>query len=195
MAELFSKMKQGSMMTSILCIVFGVLFCIWPGSILTILCRIVGAALLIMGVVLLVMAWRINEILGRSVRLVPGVVCLVLGIWILLRPGTFLVLIPILIGILLVYHGIKDFIFCVEVKRGSDAKWWIGLVFAVLTLLLGLLLIFRAWKALEIGMIVVGIVLIYDGICGVWLNRKASKTAKSFGSAGDDVIDVDYKEE
>ena len=45
-------------------------------------------------------------------------------------------------------------------------------------------------ETLEIGMIVVGIVLIYDGICGVWLNRKASKATRV-----DDVIDVDYKEE
>ena len=195
MSELFVKMRRGSVFTSILCIVIGVLFCVWPGNMLIILCRVVGAVLLIAGIVLLIMAWKTQDTLGRSVRILPGIVCLVLGIWILARPGAFLVLIPVLIGILLVYHGVKDLMFCLEVKKGPDTRWWFGLIFAVLTLALGFLLIFRAWRALEIGMIFVGIVLIYDGICGLWLNRKAAKAAGTFGGAQDDVIDVDYKEE
>ena len=33
------------MITSIICIVFGVMFCIWPGTILVTLCRIAGFVL------------------------------------------------------------------------------------------------------------------------------------------------------
>ena len=62
------------MITSIICIVFGVMFCIWPGTILVTLCRIAGFVLLAAGIVLLVQGIRIREMLGRSVRMLPAVV-------------------------------------------------------------------------------------------------------------------------
>lgn len=192
MSDLFMKIKKEALWTSVICIVFGVLFCVWPGATLIVLCRVVGAVLVIAGIVLLGMAIATHEMLGRAVRLIPGVVSLVIGIWIVSKPGTFIVLIPILIGVLLVYHGVKDFIFCMEVKKGQGARWWIGLIVAVLTIILGLLLVLHTWLAIKVGMVFVGIVLIYDGVSGLWLNGKASKTAKKYK---DTVIDVDYKEE
>ena len=98
MSDLFQKIKKESMITSIICIVFGVMFCIWPGTILVTLCRIAGFVLLAAGIVLLVQGIRIREMLGRSVRMLPAVVCVVIGIWILARPGVFVSLIPILIS-------------------------------------------------------------------------------------------------
>lgn len=193
MTELFMKIKRGSLWTSVLCIVFGILFCIWPGEMLLILCRLVGVVLTIAGIVLLGMALAVHEPMARSLRLIPGVICLVIGVWIIGKPGTFIVLIPILIGILLIYHGVKDVLFCLEVKKGEDSKWWFGLIFAIITLAVGLFLVCNSWFAVKVSMVFVGIVLIYDGVCGLWLNQKASKTAKNFRS--DDVIDVDYKEE
>ncbi len=192
MSDLFSKIKRESLWTSILCIAVGVMFCVWPGEILIMLCRIVGAILLIAGAVLIVAALAAHEKTGRFIRLIPGVICLVIGIWIVSKPGTFVVLIPILIGVLLIYHGIKDLIFCFEVKKGQGAGWWLGLIFAALTIVLGILLVLHTWLAIEIGMIFVGIVLIYDGVSGLWLNGKASRTAKKYK---DDMVDVEYKEE
>ncbi len=65
MSDLFQKIKKESMITSIICIVFGVMFCIWPGTILVTLCRIAGLVLLAAGIVLLVQGIRIREMLGR----------------------------------------------------------------------------------------------------------------------------------
>ena len=69
MSDLFQKIKKESMITSIICIVFGVMFCIWPGTILVTLCRIAGLVLLAAGIILLVQGIRIREMLGRSVRM------------------------------------------------------------------------------------------------------------------------------
>ena len=116
MSDLFQKIKKESMITSIICIVFGVMFCIWPGTILVTLCRIAGLVMLAAGIVLLVQGIRIREMLGRSVRMLPAVVCVVIGIWILARPGVFVSLIPILIGVMLAYHGFKD------LSRSEESK-------------------------------------------------------------------------
>ena len=68
MSDLFQKIKKESMITSIICIVFGVMFCIWPGTILVTLCRIAGLVLLAAGIVLLVQGIRIREMLGQIGR-------------------------------------------------------------------------------------------------------------------------------
>lgn len=180
-------------MVSILCIVIGVLFCIWPGTMLIILCRLVGAVLAIAGAVLMITALRLQEMMGRSVRLVPGLICLIIGLWVLARPGNFVVLIPIFTGILMLYHGIKDISFCLEVKRGTESGWAIGLLFAIATFLLGLFLIIYSWPAVKMAVVFGGIVLIYDGVSGLWLNHKASRSGGGYRK--DEPIDVDYKEE
>ena len=195
MSDLFQKIKKESMITSIICIVFGVMFCIWPGTILVTLCRIAGFVLLAAGIVLLIQGIRIREMLGRSVRMFPAVVCVVIGIWILARPGVFVSLIPILIGVMLAYHGLKDLVFCLEVKNASSPRWWIGLLVAIATIIIGVILMLHTWLALEIGMMAVGVILIYDGISGLWLNGRAGRAYKSCHNPEDDIIDVDYKEE
>ena len=195
MSDLFQKIKKESMITSIICIVFGVMFCIWPGTILVTLCRIAGFVLLAAGIVLLIQGIRIQEMLGRSVWLLPAVVCVVIGIWILARPGVFVSLIPILIGVMLAYHGVKDLIFSLEVKKGNSPRWWIGFLVAIATIIIGVILMLHTWLALEIGMMAVGIILIYDGISGLWLNGRAGRAYKNYHNPEDDIIDVDYKEE
>ena len=195
MSELFQKIKKESMITSIICIVFGVMFCIWPGTILVTLCRIAGFVLLVAGIVLLIQGIRIQEMLGRSVRLLPAGVCVVIGIWILAKPGVFVSLIPILIVFMLAYHGVKDLIFSLEVKKGDSPRWWLGLLVAIATIIIGVILMLHTWLALEIGMMAVGIILIYDGVSGLWLNGRAGSAYKRYHNPEDDIIDGEYKEE
>ena len=79
MSDLFQKIKKESMITSIICIVFGVMFCIWPGTILVTLCRIAGLVLLAAGIVLLVQGIRIREMLGLVRAYASG--CRMRGHW------------------------------------------------------------------------------------------------------------------
>lgn len=96
---------------------------------------------------------------------------------------------------MLAYHGFKDLVFCLEVKKASSPRWWIGLLVAIATIIIGVILMLHTWLALEIGMMAVGLILIYDGISGLWLNGRAGRAYKSCHNPEDDIIDVDYKEE
>lgn len=181
------KNQKGMALGSVLCILFGILFCIWPGGILTILCRLAGLALLVFGAVQLFEGIREEAWTGRTSHLVPGVVCLIIGIWIEVRPGTFIVLIPIVIGIVLVVHGVQNIQYTMEIRRRSGAAWWSGLILAAVTIVIGLFMIFRAWKAIEVSMIFIGVVLIYDGVSNLFLNgRTGFHTGRD-----DDIIDID----
>ncbi len=190
MSEFLKRIRPGSMVGFILCIIFGVIICIWPGTVLITICRVAGAIILACGIYNLIMGAKNQNAAAKSFQVIAGIVLCVIGLWILAAPGTFLKLIPVVIGLILIYHGVKDIYVSTQIRQGQDQKWWVGLITAIVTVILGLVLIRCAFKALEIGMVFLGIVLIYDGISGLWLTSRTGKGKKN----GPDVVDVEYKE-
>lgn len=188
MSDFMNKIRSGSAIGYVLCIVFGIIICIWPGTILLTICRIAGLLILLLGIFRLIVCIKDMHVLNKGYPMFIGIVLCVIGIWILSAPGTFLKLIPIVIGVVLIYHGVKNIFIAIQLKQGNNSQWWIGLIIAVLAVIFGLVLIRCAFLALEIGMIIIGIALIYTGISGIWVSRHESGTR-------DRVIDVDYRED
>ena len=87
---------------------------------------------------------------------IGGIALCVVGLWILIAPASFIKLIPVVVGIVLIYHGIRDIYLCVRMRR-ADHKWWIGLITAAVTAVLGIVLIRCAFLAMEMGMVILGI--------------------------------------
>ena len=184
MSHIWKKINPGSVAGYILCIIFGVILCLWPSGVLVTICRIAGILILLCGVLNLVLGLRGAGVMSDGFQTVMGIVLCAVGIWILAAPVTFIKLIPVVIGIVLIYHGIRDIVFCVKMRR-ADHKWWVGLITALVTLVLGIVLIRCAFLTMQIGMVLLGLVLIYDGISGLWLTKRRSRR---------DPIDVDYTE-
>lgn len=193
MREFFEKMKKGSVLGFVLCIVFGVIICIWPGAVLSLICRLAGAVILAFGIYSLVLCSKKEDTAVQTFQLVAGIVMCVLGVWILFAPGTFLRLIPVVIGIILIYHGIKHIMITSQANREVSSSWNAGFVLAVIALVLGIMMIFGASFFLRLGMIFVGVVLIYDGIVGLYMTYHMNGVFKN-KKKEDDIIDVDYKE-
>lgn len=184
MRDFMKKMNPGSVAGFILCIVFGVILCIWPGEILVLICRIAALLILFCGALNLILGLKNGGILTDGFQTIGGIALCVVGLWILIAPASFIKLIPVVVGIVLIYHGIRDIYLCVRMRR-ADHKWWIGMITAAVTAVLGIVLIRCAFLAMEMGMVILGIFLIYDGISGLWLTKRRSKR---------DPIDVDYEE-
>lgn len=187
MSDFFGKVRGGAIVGYILCVIFGVIICIWPGTVLMTICRIAGILLLLLGIFRLFVCIKDASVLGKGYPMFVGILLCVLGIWIISAPGTFLKLIPIVIGVLLIYHGVKNIYTSIQERRSRDSRWWISMVIAVLSVVFGIVLMRCAFLALEIGMIIIGIALIYTGISGLW----ASHHEKNHR---DRIIDVDYRE-
>ena len=92
-----------------------------------------------------------------------GTVLVLLGIWICTQPRIVLSIIPVVVGIIVLIHGLMDIQYTLDIKRTGSTKWWIALIAAILTLIVGLLLVFNPFTAYEISMIMLGIAMLYDG--------------------------------
>lgn len=188
MSDFFGKMRKSAVIGYIFCIVFGIVICIWPGSVLLAICRIAGLLLLLLGIFRLLVCVKDQHALNKGYPLFVGLLLCVLGIWILSAPGTFLKLIPIVIGVLLIYHGVKNIYTSIQEKQSKDSRWWVSMIIAVLSVVFGIVLMRCAFLALEIGMIFIGIALVYTGVSGLW----ASHHEKNHRNR---IIDVEYREE
>lgn len=176
MRNFFQKIKLNATLSAVVCILLGVVLVIWPRVVGRVFCYVVGAALLICGVVYVVSYFRRRETPSLfQADLLLGLVLCVLGVWIILRPDMVISLIPVLFGVLLLIHGIVNIQQSLNLKRLGYGRWQAGLAVAIVTLLFGAALLFRPLMAADAAIILLGVGLIFDGGSDLWLMSRLSK--------------------
>ena len=164
MKSIIQDMKQNYFVNAVIMIILGLVLVIWPHILGVMLCYLLGGALIVMGAIQLIGFLR-GERLGfyNKFSMFMGIVLVLLGIWICTQPRIVLSIIPVVVGIIVLIHGLMDIQYTLDIKRTGSTKWWIALIAAILTLIVGLLLVFNAFTAYEISMIMLGIAMLYDG--------------------------------
>lgn len=191
MREMLKKFRADMILSALFCMVIGVIIIFWPAETIDILCKILAVVLIVMGAAELVSyfwnktAYPLSGILG--------LVVLLIGIWIFLKPESIVSLIPIVIGVILAIHAIQDLKLAWETKRNGYEKWWSILFMALISLALGVVCIVKAFGIVTLALQIIGVALVYDGITDLWIVYKASKYAKA-AKAERDALDVEYKE-
>lgn len=191
MESLLKKVKANTILSSLLCAALGLVLVIWPDISMQIVCIAIGAVLILCGVIRL-FGFFLNH--DGSVytqgNLVMGIVLVVVGIWIVATPGKVLVIIPIIVGILIVIHGVNNIQQTITLCKGNYSMWWLALIMAILTIGLGALLIIRPFAALDTVVMLIGFFLIYDGLSNVWIVSRIAKTVKMARQEAE-AVDVD----
>ena len=165
MGTFVEGMKKNYFISAILTIALGAVLVIWPDWSGRILCYLLGAALILMGGIQLIVCIRAERIgFYCKFSMLMNIILILLGVWVCIRPDTVLSLVPVIIGIVMLIHGCMDLQFTMDIKHAGSGKWWIALIFALVTLTLGVFLVMHPFLAFEITMLIIGIGLLYDGI-------------------------------
>lgn len=165
MGTFVEGMKKNYFISAILTIAMGAVLVIWPDWSGRILCYLLGAALILMGGIQLIVCIRAERIgFYSKFSMLMNIILILLGVWVCIRPDTVLSLVPVIIGIVMLIHGCMDLQFTMDIKHAGSGKWWIALIFALVTLTLGVFLVMHPFLAFEITMLIIGIGLLYDGI-------------------------------
>lgn len=191
MREIMKKFRADMMLSALFSIVMGVILVAWPETTLDIICKAIAIILIVMGAAELV-SYFWNKI-TYSLSGILGLVVLLIGIWIFVKPQSVLSLIPIVIGVILAVHGVQDLKVAFDTKRNGYTKWWSMLLMAIISLALGIICIVNAFGMVTLTMQIIGIALVYDGISDIWIVYRASKVAKEMKEERD-ALDVEYKE-
>ncbi len=178
--NLLKKLKTNVVISAILCILLGIVLVAWPDLSMQVVCTAVGAVLLIGGGVRLAVYFTAKDgSVYSQMNLIMGIILAVVGVWILLQPDKVLAIIPIIVGIVIVLHGVNNLRQAVTLCQEKYDKWWVALILGLLTAGFGVLLICRPFAALDTVVMVIGICLIYDGLSDIWIVSRLYRTAKT----------------
>ena len=177
MREMLRKIKADVILSAILCIILGIVLFVYTAQATNLICTILAVFLIVMGAGHIV-TYLLNKN-KNTVRLICGIIVLVIGVWILANPAVVISLIPAIIGVILLLHGIEGIRLAVDTKQANDTAWISGLILSVITIIFGLVLIVRAFEAAQIAFKVVGIALIYDGVSKLFIVSRAAKATRN----------------
>lgn len=191
MKETMKRIKADIILSALICVGLGAVLLIWPEKTIDIFCKVLAVGLVIMGVMNLV-----SYFMNRSVHPFAGALGLIVvlvGIWVFIRPESIVSLVPIVIGVILFVHGVQDLKLAFETKSNGYQKWWSMLIIAAISLVFGVLCIVNAFVMAKLALQFIGIALIYDGISDLWVASRAIRAAKAMKQEAE-AVDVEYKE-
>lgn len=179
MEQLLKRVKTNVVISSILCVILGLVLVFWPGLSIRIVCTAVGVVLIVTGITRMIDYFAVRDgSMYSQINLIFGIVLVVVGVWISVKPDKVLAIIPIIVGIVIVIHGLQNIKQAMELWRDKYAKWWVACILGVLTVGLGVLLICRPFTAIDTVVMLIGFFLIYDGISNIWIVSRIYKNAK-----------------
>lgn len=191
MRDAMKRMKVDVILSAALCTALGVVLLVWPAQTIDIFCKVLAVGLIILGVVDIV-----SYFMNRSIHPFAGVLglmVLLVGAWVFFKPESIVSIIPIVIGVILLVHGIQDFKLAFETKENGYDKWWSMFIIAAISIILGAVCIVNAFGVVKLALQFIGVALIYDGISDLWIASRAIRAARDMKREAD-ALDVEYKE-
>ena len=157
--------KNGMLILSIVFIALGLLLLVMPQTSLLWICYAFGAVVLITGVVCLVQYVRIRGSgFAAPFFLVAGVITAALGLFTLARPEVVASFLPVVFGIFILVDGFGRIGTAVDLARRQGDKWWLMMLFSLLSIALGILLLVNPFGAAVSVVMLCGVLLIIEGV-------------------------------
>lgn len=157
-------------MINIIYVISGVLMILLPGHISDIICYIF-AALVLSFAAYQVVKYTKNK---KNLTLVLAILAGMFGIYIIFNTKQFASIIPTVAGVLILVDSITKVFNILELKKTGFKDYQKLLIPSVILLGLGLFLVFNPFGAIELIIILIGVVLITNGVFGIISDNKTS---------------------
>ena len=177
----FRYFKFSAFGAALLCMGLGAAILLSPDVSQKLFCYAFGAILLLCGI-LQIASYLVSEkknCLGK-LMMVGGIVSAVAGVWILFAPGSVLSLTVIVMGVLLLYHGVMDIKYAFDVKA-AEGKAGLPLVFGLLTCAVGVLLLVNPFgENMKLLFLLCGVGFLFDGITDIYTVSAVATAQKRY---------------
>jgi len=152
------------MAAGLACLVVGLLLLFWPKATLTVVAVLIGASLLVAGLLRLIDAFAAHDASGgrRAANVVIGLLAGIVGLYCLKHPHFTIATLAIIVGIFWVMHGVADL--AVGLSAGSFPGRGLTIIAGFFSVIAGLLVLFWPTISVTILIAVIGAWLILYGI-------------------------------
>ncbi len=191
MKDILKQIRADLMISSIICIIFGIILLFRPIETVSVFCRILAVIMIVVGGMFM-FSYFLNW-MSSGLSAAMGLIVALIGIWIFVSPEIIMTLIPIVIGVVLLFHGLQGVKMAWESKSYGVESWTFSMVLAIISLVFGVLCIIDAFQATKAAMQLLGIALIYNGVSNLLITTRTTKAAKEFNK-NMEPVDVEAKD-
>ena len=185
MLEKVRSLRLNVRVGALMVIALGVILLVWPGAVITTITRGIGLIIAIIGVFQFL--GKLSSRVNRSSGMLVGALIAGVGFWIIFHPERTAGLIPVIIGVVLVVHGVQNISLAFIGKGYGMERWYVYLIGGLLNLLCGVICVAYAFGVVELGVRILGIMLLYDGIASMLTVTRLNRYEQ-------DYIDAEYRE-
>lgn len=179
MKTILRAQRRSSIAAAAVTILLGGFLVCWPDQSIGFLCMLLGAAVLITGIIY-ALGWLARRKEGLpAFFLLPGVVLCALGLWLMTSPASVVLLIQYIFGAILIFHGAVDLQGAAALTRQRWGRWWLDLLLALLTLALGAMILFNPFGTFAALIMLIGASLIFDGLSDLYLIFRLSRAFRA----------------
>lgn len=163
MFDLLRRIRINFTLTAVLTLILGVLLILSPGTAMRTVFLLVGWTLVISGAASLLTAiFSKGQPVGQG-DLVLGLIQLATGLVVLMRPGFLMSLVGIVVGFVLLIHGIHDIQHARESKAlGYD--WKLSMGVGVAAVVMGVIVMVNPFSTVETLLRIAGVFLLVDSV-------------------------------
>lgn len=162
--------QKAMLITSIVYIVIGLILVIWPDAARQIIIYAIGAAALLYGGFRIVDFFVRKEHLSGTIQLgvALGIACMLLGLFLIFKVDLVVSLLAAVIGVAVIVDSVLRLQIALNLRHIGGRYWAVLLVTSLVTLGLGILLLFNPFTVIKVATIVGGVLLIIDGGFTLW---------------------------
>ncbi len=153
--------------SAILTLAVGILFIIFPASVINLINYIVGGLLVILGIMSIIMHFRSTNAGTHSFGFAVGLVLLVFGGYLLLNKGLVLQMLTVLFGFYILINGIIAIQLTVDALRKGSPAWKVTIISAIINSILGVIILWNPFAGTEVLVMWIGIFMTITAIINI----------------------------
>ena len=147
----------------IIMIAIGVVLILFPGATMDIAIKVIGVILLVAGATGIVMGIR-GQGLYMAYTMTGAVVSVVAGIVCLVSPNLIKSILPLIMGVVILATGVFNITNSFNAKKAGASRWFVSLILAVITVILGIVILLNLNGTADLLVTIIGIVFVYNGV-------------------------------
>lgn len=151
-------------------LLFGLIMLLWPLNAKKIICVLMGCILILLGAILIVSFLKKMGV-GHPLELFGGLLSFALGIEMLARPSTFIVVVQVVMSITLIYSAILLFLQAYLLRNERGSLFVITVIFAVAALFFAVIMLIKPLEVARAFTQVKGASLILEGLAALFVIR------------------------
>ena len=161
-----------NLLISLLMVLLGIVLLVWPGHVMTTALTVLGIALLAAGVIFIA-NWYRGRLQGVGImRLLQGLALGAAGLLVLGAPKFHISIIPTVIGVIVLINGAMNLGQALDLRRSGYGNWGFSLALAIVTIILGAIMVLNPFSTMELLVAAIGGVILYNGLSNLWIESR-----------------------